>query len=100
MMRLRVRGCSHRLSLGRKARRVGVKGAFLFGSAGTFQRWQGRLYILADIFRSTPATAKLSRESPELLKERKTAAKKAKPRDKIIFPLVKIVLPGIAASPP
>jgi protein-S-isoprenylcysteine O-methyltransferase Ste14 len=70
-----------------------IKGALLFGSAGTFQWWQGWAYILIDVSFSLFATAKLAQESPELLEERKTASKKAKPWDKIIVLLVVLILP-------
>jgi protein-S-isoprenylcysteine O-methyltransferase Ste14 len=71
-----------------------VKGALLFGSAGTWQWWQGWAYIVIDVFFNMLATAKLSQESPELLEERKTASKKAKPWDKIIVLFVVAVLPS------
>ncbi|NTV53550.1 MAG: isoprenylcysteine carboxylmethyltransferase family protein [Candidatus Firestonebacteria bacterium] len=70
-----------------------VKGAFLFGSAGTLRWWQGWVYLLSGVFFGVAATVTLSRESPELLEERKTAAKKAKPWDKIIVLLLIIILP-------
>jgi protein-S-isoprenylcysteine O-methyltransferase Ste14 len=69
-----------------------IKGVFLFGSAGTLRWWQAWLYLASGVFFGILGSAIL-KESPELLEERKTASKKAKPWDKKIVVLTIAVLP-------
>ncbi len=69
-----------------------VVGGLLFGSAGTLRWLNGWLFIIAYVALVVSLTGFFSK-SPELIKERVTAAKKAKPWDKVLFAMLAAVLP-------
>ncbi len=74
----------------------------LFGSAGTILWWRGWLFLAVNMTVVGLLTGVLFKKSPELLRERLTARKKAKPWDRLIvlflamvFPLIMIILAGL-----
>ncbi len=70
-----------------------VAAGCLFGSAGTVRWWNGWVFMAVGLLLVTALTNSLFRQSPELLEERMTAAKKAKPWDRWLVPLLGGILP-------
>ncbi len=69
-----------------------VFGLFLFLQAGTLSWWQGWAYMLSFLVFGG-LSSMLYQDSPELLEERRTAAKKAKAWDKpLVFAVVVVLL--------
>jgi len=67
----------------------------LFGSAGTIEWLNGWVFLLSYIFVLLTLTGVVFKSSPELVEERMSAAPKAKSWDKIIVPILALVLPII-----
>lgn len=71
-----------------------VKGIFLFTAAGTLAWWQAWAYLASGLLLGAVAGV-LLKDSPELVEERRSAAKKAKAWDKGLVLLLVLVLPSI-----
>jgi protein-S-isoprenylcysteine O-methyltransferase Ste14 len=69
--------------------------ALLFGTAGTCRWWNGWAFMAVFTAATALATA-VFRRSPDLLEERRTAAKKAKAWDKALVPVLAVFLPFIS----
>ncbi len=65
----------------------------LFGSAGTLSWWNGWLFMASYILVLLTLTGFVLNKNPDLVAERMNAAGKAKPWDRIIVPVLALVLP-------
>ena len=72
---------------------VFIAAVSLFGAAGTLRWWNGWLFIISYIILVIILSGSLFSKSPELVKERMQAGKKAKTWDRFIVPLLALVLP-------
>ncbi len=72
-----------------------VTAACLFGSAGTLGWWNGWAFMGVGTLVAV-LTVSFFRKSPELLAERMSAAKQAKPWDRVLVPLLAGVLPFLS----
>jgi protein-S-isoprenylcysteine O-methyltransferase Ste14 len=79
-----------------------VQALLLFGSAGTLAWWNGWAFLSYNTVSGLAVSLGLYPKSPELAKERRTAAKKAKSWDKavvllqvIVFPVITLLLAGL-----
>jgi protein-S-isoprenylcysteine O-methyltransferase Ste14 len=68
----------------------------LFGSAGTLRWWNAWVFLAVGIAAITALTLTVFRRSPDLVEERRTAAPKAKAWDRILVPLLAVILPYLA----
>jgi len=72
---------------------VFIAAVSLFGAAGTLHWWNGWLFIISYIILVIILSGSLFSKSPELVRERMQAGKKSKTWDRIIVPLLALVLP-------
>jgi protein-S-isoprenylcysteine O-methyltransferase Ste14 len=79
-----------------------VQALLLFGSAGTLAWWNGWAFLAYNTASGLAVSLGIYPKMPELLQERRTAAKKAKPWDKtavllqvVVFPVFTLVLSGL-----
>lgn len=82
--------------VGRLAAAVVLAGACLFGSAGTFRWWNGWVFLVAYAALAAVMGGALFRRSPDLLEERMTARARAKDWDKVLMPVVAVILPLVS----
>jgi protein-S-isoprenylcysteine O-methyltransferase Ste14 len=70
--------------------------ALLFGTAGTWRWWNGWAFLAVFAAATTALTSTVFRRSPDLLEERRTAAKKAKVWDRALVPVLAGLLPLVS----
>jgi protein-S-isoprenylcysteine O-methyltransferase Ste14 len=84
---------THRKAAQRVAAFCLLSAGALFGSAGTFRWWNAWVFLAVGIAVIAALMATVFRRSPELVEERMTAAKKAKAWDRVLVPILAVVLP-------
>jgi protein-S-isoprenylcysteine O-methyltransferase Ste14 len=68
----------------------------LLGSAGTLRWWNAWVYLTVGVAVITALTVTVFRRSPELLEERMNAAKRAKTWDRVLVPILAVILPFLS----
>lgn len=73
-----------------------LAGACLFASAGTLRWWRGWVFLLTYAALTMVLARTLFRKSPDLIEERMTARARAKVWDRVLVPLVAVLLPFLS----
>lgn len=82
--------------IGRLVVAVLLAGACLFGGAGTWRWGRGWVFLLAYAALTVILAGTLVRKSPDLIEERMTARTRAKAWDKLLVPVVAVILPFVS----
>jgi len=86
---------NYRRAVGKLIAGSALTATLLFGTAGTVRWWNGWAFLSAFVVVMTAVTVGLFGRSPELLEERRSAAKKARGWDRLLVPLLSGVLPTV-----